>query len=109
MSIRCSITKINLTLENLAQSMPKEIVPEFVENLADACLDNAYKRAPWRSGFLAMSLTKKVDGNTAQVILQHLTQILFLLALDLIKLGHATRVFWLFQAGNLAEWCLLQL
>ncbi len=67
MSIRCSITKINVTLENLAQSMPKEIVPEFVENLADACLDNAYKRAPWRSGFLAMSLTKKVDGNTAQV------------------------------------------
>ncbi len=68
MSISCRITKINVTLENLAQSMPKEIVPEFVEKLADACLDNAYKRAPWRSGFLAMSITKKIDGNSAQVI-----------------------------------------
>ena len=67
MSIRCRVTKINLNLEPLAQDLPGEIVPEFVEKLADACLDNAYKRAPWRSGFLAMSLTKNVDGNTAQV------------------------------------------
>jgi len=67
LSIRCRVTKINLNLEPLAQDLPGEIVPEFVEKLADACLDNAYKRAPWRSGFLAMSLTKNVDGNTAQV------------------------------------------
>jgi hypothetical protein len=65
--IKCSVTKINLILETLVQDLPGEIVPEFVEKLADAALDNAYKRAPWRSGFLAMSLTKKVDGNTAQV------------------------------------------
>lgn len=53
MSIRCRITKINLTLERLAQNMPKEIVPEFVEKLADACLDNTYKRAPMAQRLLS--------------------------------------------------------
>ena len=67
MSIRCRVTKINLNLETLAQDLPGEIVPQFVEKLADAALDNAYRRAPWRSGFLAMSINKKVDGNTAQI------------------------------------------
>ena len=67
MSVSAIISKTGVSLKAIAQDLPGEIIPEFIENLADACLDNAYKRAPWRSGFLAMSLTKKVDGNTAQV------------------------------------------
>ena len=67
MSFRCTISKTGVTLQVLASNIPEEIMPEFVDKLADACLDNTYKRAPWRTGFLAMSITKAVTGNTAQV------------------------------------------
>ena len=89
--------------------MPKEIVPEFVENLADACLDNAYKRAPWRSGFLAMSLTKKVDGNTAQVTPTASYAAFVSLGTRPHQIRPRNAGFWLSQGGNLAGWCLLQL
>ena len=67
MSIRATISKTGVSLQVIARDMPEEIIPEFVEKIADACLNNVYRRAPWRSGFLAMSVTKKVEGNTAQV------------------------------------------
>ena len=54
-------------MQVLASDIPEEIIPEFVGKLADACLNNVYTRSPWRSGFLAMSVTKKVQGNMAQV------------------------------------------
>lgn len=66
-AIQVSINRQNAVLQVLARNLPEEIIPEFVDKLADACLTNIYSRAPWRSGFLAMSVTKKVEGNTAEV------------------------------------------
>ena len=66
-AIQVSINRNNAVLQVLSSNLPEEIIPEFVDKLADACLTNVYSRAPWRSGFLAMSITKKVEGNIAQV------------------------------------------
>jgi hypothetical protein len=67
LSVHATIIVKGVSLHVIAEKISGEIVPEFIEKLAEACLNNVYSRAPWRSGFLAMSVTKRVDGNTAQV------------------------------------------
>lgn len=67
MSISVSISLSGLDLEVLAKSVPSEVLPAFVDRLAELCFQVMYRRAPWRSGFLAMSITKEVNGLTAKV------------------------------------------
>lgn len=54
-------------MQVIARNIPEEVLPAFVEKLADVCFSNVYLRAPWRSGFLAMSLTKTIQGNLATI------------------------------------------
>jgi hypothetical protein len=47
--------------------LPGELLPAVVERLADICFESMYRGAPWRSGRLAMSIVKQVDGLSARV------------------------------------------
>ncbi len=67
MSITITVNKTGLQLEVVAKELPDQLIPAFVEKLADYGFDCVYKRVPWRSGNLAMSITKEVDGNTAKI------------------------------------------
>jgi hypothetical protein len=51
----------------LAEALPSDIIPDYISRLADVCFQSMYQNAPWRTGFLAMSITKEVSDNTAQV------------------------------------------
>ena len=67
MSIQVTVTKSGLDLSELADFISSELLPELAEQLADYCFQSMYRGAPWRSGFLAMSIIKSVEGNTAKV------------------------------------------
>jgi hypothetical protein len=55
------------TLLVIASLIPEEVLPAFVDALADFCFNSMYSKAPWRTGFLAMSITKTVEDNSATI------------------------------------------
>ena len=65
--IEISVNRLGSGLELAGHDLPERVLPAFVGKLADFCFNSLYEHAPWRSGFLAMSITKTVEGNTATV------------------------------------------
>ncbi len=67
MSFTVTVNERGTTLRIIASSIPEEVLPAFVDALADFCFNSIYLKAPWRTGFLAMSITKTVDCDSATI------------------------------------------
>lgn len=67
LSVTVTVNKQGIQLELIAQEIPEEILPAFIEKLADYVFSCLYRGAPWRSGKLAMSVTKTVEDSTARI------------------------------------------
>ncbi len=60
MSLQVKIRRRGIDLNVLPGKIRDVVVPGFVSAVADFAFERMYANAPWRSGFLAMSITKEV-------------------------------------------------
>jgi hypothetical protein len=67
MALQVKVEQKGLSLDILASKISGSIVPGFVGALADFAFRRMYADAPWRSGFLAMSISKQVDHEGATI------------------------------------------
>ncbi len=68
MSLQVRIQRRGVDLNVLPGKIQNAVVPGFVSAVADFAFERMYANAPWRTGFLAMSITKEVrkDGFTVK-------------------------------------------
>ena len=64
MSLQVKFQRRGLDLQVVSSKLEKTIIPGFINAVADFAFTRMYQNSPWRTGFLAMSITKSVrkDG-----------------------------------------------
>jgi HK97 gp10 family phage protein len=67
MGFSVSVAQRGLDLNLFSKGFASKVVQPFVEATADFAFNQMYSNAPWRTGFLAMSITKKVSEGKAVI------------------------------------------
>jgi hypothetical protein len=67
MGFGMTIARHGISLNMAADKFADILMPNYIEKVSEFAFDEMYKNAPWRSGYLAMSITKEISGNQARV------------------------------------------
>lgn len=67
MRLSVTVARRGVNLKFLAERFGSDVVQRIVEETADFAFNQMYSNAPWRTGNLAMSITKTVSEGSAAV------------------------------------------